>query len=62
MAQGEEKNWLQIAQCAGFAVVDGIHLWVSVPFNMLYPVNAVYMCGLDSVRSIAKAKRRSQTL
>ena len=22
-----------------FAVVDGIHLWVSVPFNMFYPVN-----------------------
>ena len=21
-----------------FAVVDGIHLWFSVPFNMLYPV------------------------
>ena len=23
-----------------FAVVDGIHLWFSVPFNMLYPVRA----------------------
>ena len=23
-----------------FAVVDGIHLWVSVPFNILYPVRS----------------------
>ena len=24
-----------------FAVVDGIHLWFSVPFNMLYPVRPI---------------------
>ena len=44
-------DWRFLASVRVFAVVDGIHLWFSVPFNMLYPVKATYWQRWDCDRS-----------
>ena len=48
-------TWWRASTGFVFAVVDGIHLWFSVPFNMLYPVRQVStgFVGLDPDSHVA---------